>query len=126
MSADSGATWVVFAGTLVGLLAVMNLIYGIAALSDSKIFVANTEFVFSGLHTWGWALIIISVIQAAVAVGIFAQVQVARWAGVAIAFINAVLQMITIPAYPWWSVALFVLDMLVIYGLIVHGGKDEA
>src|SRR5262245_26784362 len=86
LSADSGASWVVFAGTMVGLLAVMNLIYGIAAVSDSKVFVANTEFVYSGLHTWGWFLIIVSAVQALTAIGLFAQVQLARWAGVAIAF----------------------------------------
>ena len=42
-----------------------------------------------------------------------------------VAFVNAVVAMITIPVYPWWSLALFVLDMLVIYGLIAHGAKEE-
>src|SRR4051812_38834137 len=79
MSADAGGNWLVFAGTMIGLLAVMNLIYGIAAVSDSKVFVANTEFVYSGLHTWGWFLIVVSIAQAATAIGVFAQVQVARW-----------------------------------------------
>src|SRR4051794_5738336 len=82
MSADTGGSWVVFAGTMIGLLAVMNLIYGIAAVSDSKIFVGNTQFVYSGLHTWGWFLVVVSVVQGATAIGLFAQVQLARWAGV--------------------------------------------
>jgi hypothetical protein len=125
LSADSGANWVVFAGTMLGLLAVMNLIYGIAAVSNSTFFVAETKFVLSGLNTWGWALIVISVVQGLTAVGVFARVPVARWAGVAIAFINAIVQTIVLPAYPWWSLALFVLDILVIYALIVHGGKED-
>src|SRR4051812_49041474 len=90
LSADMGASWLVFAGTMIGLLSVMNFIYGIAAVGDSKIFVANTEFVYSGLHTWGWFLIVVSVIQVVTAVGLFAQNQIARWAGVGIAFINAI------------------------------------
>jgi hypothetical protein len=125
LSADSGASWVVFAGTMIGLLSVLNMIYGIAAVSDSKVFVANTEFVYSGLNTWGWTLIAVSVVQAVTAVGLFAQVQIARWTGVAIAFVNAVIQTLMIPALPLWSLALFALDMLVIYGLIVHGAKEE-
>jgi hypothetical protein len=125
LSADSGASWSVFAGTMIGLLAVMNLIYGIGAVSDSRFFVADAKFVLSGLNTWGWFLIVVAAVQAVAAVGVFAQWQIARWVGVGIAFINALITMITIPAYPWWSAALFVLDMLVIYGLIAHGAKEE-
>src|SRR4051812_33227385 len=91
LSADTGASWLVFAGTMIGLLAVLNMIYGIAAVSDSKVFVANTKFVFSGLHTWGWLLIAISVTQAVTAIGLFAGVQVARWVGVGVAFANALI-----------------------------------
>ena len=56
---------------------------------------------------------------------LFVRNQLARWAGVAIAFVNAIIQTLLIPAFPWWSLSLFAIDMLVIYGLIVHGGKDE-
>ena len=125
LSADSGASWVVFAGTMIGLLSVLNMIYGIAAVSDSKVFVADTKFVLSGLHTWGWTLIVVSVIQAVTAVGLFAQVQIARWAGVAMAFVNAIIQTLMVPALPWWSLAIFAMDMLVMYGLIAHGAKEE-
>src|SRR3954452_16281429 len=106
LGADSGADWVLFAGIMIGLLAAMNLVYGIAAVSDSKVFVANAEFVLSGLHTWGWTLILISVIQAGTAIGVFVRWPVARWTGVAIAFVNAIVQTLMIPAFPWWSIAL--------------------
>jgi hypothetical protein len=29
-------------------------------------------------------------------------------------------------AYPWWSLALFTVDVLIIYGLAVHGGRARA
>ena len=125
LTADSGASWFVFAGTMIGLLAVMNLIYGIAAVSDSTFFVADTKFILSGLNTWGWVLILISVVQAVTAVGIFAQWQIARWLGVGIAFLSTVVQMLIFPAYPWWALALIVVNLLVLYGLIAHGAKEE-
>jgi hypothetical protein len=31
--------------------------------------------------------------------------------------------MMSIPAYPLWSLALVAIDLLVIYGLAVYGGK---
>jgi hypothetical protein len=124
-SADDGAGWRVFAGTAIALLAILNLIYGIAAVSNSTFFVNDAKFVFSGLNTLGWVLIVVSVVQGATAAGLFVQNQIARWAGVAIAFINAIVQTIVLPAYPWWSLAIFVVDMFVIYALIVHGGRDR-
>jgi hypothetical protein len=50
-----------------------------------------------------------------------------RWVGVAIAVLNAILQMIVVmPAYPFWSLCLIALDVLVIYGLIAHGSRSRA
>ena len=59
------------------------------------------------------------------AVGIWLQVGVARWVGLAIASLNAIVQLLFIPAYPFWSLTLFAVDMLVIYGLVVHGARDR-
>jgi len=126
LGADNSLGWVLFAGMMIGLVGVMNLIYGIAAVGDSSFLVGNVKFVFSGLHALGWAMIVIAVVQGLASIGIMARVQFARWLGVAIAFVNALLQTIMMPAYTWWSLALFIVDMLVIYALIVHGGKQES
>ena len=119
-----GAGWVLFAGTMLALLATMNFIYGIAAVSNSTFLVGDAKFVLSGLHTWGWVLILISIVQIVAAGGVWAQMAGMRWLGVAIASINAIVQMIALPAYPFWSASLFVLDVLVIYGLVAHGRKS--
>jgi hypothetical protein len=31
--------------------------------------------------------------------------------------------MLVMQAYPWWSLAMFTLDLLVVYGLVVYGGR---
>src|SRR3954447_20237052 len=113
----SGNGWVMFAGTMMALLATLNFIDGVAAVSNSTFFTANAKYVLSDLNTWGWVLIVMSVIQGGLAVGIWAQVKSLRWFGVAIAAANAIAQMAFMPAYPFWSLALFTLDILVIYGL---------
>ena len=38
---------------------------------------------------------------------------------------SGVAQLLFIPAYPFWSLALFTLDILVIYGLIAHGSRSS-
>jgi hypothetical protein len=123
---ERGAGWVTFAGVMLMILATLNVIDGIAAVSDSTFFVANAKFVVSNLNTWGWVLIICGVTQGLVALGVWARVGGVRWIGVAIASVNAIIQLLFIPAYPFWSLCLFTLDILVIYGLIAHGKRAGA
>jgi hypothetical protein len=44
---------------------------------------------------------------------------------VAFASMNAIAQLLMLPAYPLWSLALFTMDILIIYGLVSYG-SDEA
>jgi hypothetical protein len=121
----AGYGWIVFAGVMIMIAGVLNFIYGIAAIGNSHFYVANTHFVFSELKTWGWIVMLIGVLQMCVAAGIWAQAGWARWTGVFIAALNGVAQLLFIAAYPWLSLALFTLDVLVIYGLVTYGGRLE-
>jgi len=120
-----GYGWVIFAGVLIMIAGTMNIIYGIAAIAESHFYIGNTHFIISELKTWGWVVMLIGVFEVCVAVGIWAQSAWARWTGVAIAGLNAIAQLIFIPAYPWLSLAIFTLDILVIYGLVAYGGRLE-
>jgi hypothetical protein len=122
---DSGYGWVLFAGTMLAILATLNFIDGVAAVSNSTFFTENAKFVLSDLNTWGWVLIATSAIQLGLAFGIWAKVKGLRWFGVAIASVNAIIQLVFMPAYPFWSLCLFTLDILVIYGLIAHGARTR-
>ena len=123
---STGYGWVLFAGTMLLLLATLNGIDGSAAVSNSKFFTQNATYVVSDLNTYGWVLIFTSVVQGLVGIGIWLQVRGVRWIGVAIAAFNAVIQLMFMPAYPFWSLAVFTLDILVIYGLIAHGAREAS
>jgi len=120
-----GEGWVLFAGTVLAVLATLNIIEGIAAISKSNFFVGQAEFVFSNLKTWGWIILIVGLIQAVTAAGVLLRWKGIRWVGVAIAGLNSVAQLLFMPAYPLWALCLFALDMLVMYGLIAYGGRME-
>ncbi|HEV2980783.1 MAG TPA: hypothetical protein VGX51_05080 [Solirubrobacteraceae bacterium] len=123
---ERGAGWVTFAGVLIMLAGILNLIYGIAAIAESSFYVGNTRFVFSDLKTWGWIVTIIGALECTVALGIWARSQWARWTGVGVAGLNAIAQLMFIKAQPWGSLAIFSLDVLVIYGLVAYGGRARA
>ena len=107
------------------MLAGLNLIEGIAAVSNSTFFVDDAKFILSDLNTWGWILIVAGVVQGLTAVGLIFEVKGVRWVGVAIAALNAIGHVFLISAYPLWSLAVFALDVLVIYGLVVHGARSS-
>jgi hypothetical protein len=123
---DRDFGWLMFAATMLGLVAVLNIIDGIAAISNSHFYAANVHYVIGDLKAWGWTVLILGIIQALVAVGVVFRSQVARWVGVAIAAANAIAQLMFIPAATFWSLTLFALDILVIYGLVAHGRRMQS
>ncbi|MGZ4243161.1 MAG: DUF7144 family membrane protein [Solirubrobacteraceae bacterium] len=120
---DRADGWVTFAGVLVLLLGTINFIDGIAAISSAHFYVAGARFVVGDLNTWGWVALCIGVAQWAVGLGIFVKNQFARWTGVAVLSLNAIAQLLMMPAYPFWSLCIFAVDIVAIYGLIAHGKR---
>ena len=118
--------WITFAGVMIMIVAVLNIVDGIAAIGDSTFFVGDTKLIIQDINTWGWILLLIGIVQLLVAFGIWSGGQWSRWLGVFIVSLNAIAQMLFINAYPWWSLAILALDVLIIYGLVVHGGRGRA
>lgn len=119
-----GEGWVTFAGIMIAIVGVLNFIYGIAAISNSHFYVHGATYIVSGLNTWGWVLMITGIIQFCAAIAIFGHVEWGRWIGILTASVNAIIQLIFIPAYPFGSLAMFALDILIIYGLVAYGGRQ--
>jgi len=120
---DRGEGWILFAGVLLLTLGVFNMIDGIAAISRAHFYVANAHYVFGDLRAWGWTVLFLGVIQILVGLGIFARNQLARWTGVAVLALNALAQLFMMPSYPFWSLAVFAIDIVAIYGLVAYGNR---
>ena len=114
---------IVFASVLLVILGCFNLIYGIAAIADSHVFVANAHYVLGGLRTRGWITLILGALQLLAAAGIVAGNQLARWFAVAVLGLNAIDQMFSTPGYPFWSLVIIAVDVVALYGLCVYGSR---
>jgi hypothetical protein len=114
-----------FAGLMICLAGVLNVIYGIAAIGDSRFFVDDATYILSGLSTWGWIMLILGAAQIAAAYSIWKGGELGRWFGIAVALLNAIGALMSISAYPFWSLAVFTIDILVIYGLAAYGGDPR-
>ncbi|HJS95158.1 MAG TPA: hypothetical protein VJ741_12925 [Solirubrobacteraceae bacterium] len=122
---ERGQGWMAFAGALLLTLATINVIDGIAAISNAHFYVANARYVFGDLNTWGWVVLCLGVLQGLVGLGLFVKNQFARWTGVVVLSLNAIAQLLMMPAYPFWSLSIFALDILAIYGVIAYGGRTD-
>ncbi len=122
---DKGAGWVVFAGIMFMVSSMLNVIWGIAAVSNSHFFVGNATYILSDLNTWGWVAIGFGVLEALAGLSIWMGGAFGRWFGIGVASLAIVAAMMSIPAYPFWALALVAIDVLVIYGLAAYGGRPE-
>ena len=43
------------------------------------------------------------------------------WVAIILAALSAVVQLLLVPAQPWWSLIVIAIDVLVIYALTAHG-----
>jgi hypothetical protein len=120
---DFGSGWVAFAGILLLIVGTLNTIEGIAAIDHANFFSTHTHYIAGDLTAWGWTVMFIGIAQILIGLGVMAKNQFARWAGVAVLGLNSIAQLMFIPAYPFWSLAIFSLDILAIYGLVTYGGR---
>ncbi len=116
---------VIFASFLLGVVACFNLIYGIAAIAKSHVFVANAHYVFGDLRAWGWVTLIIGAVQLLAAFGVAMGNQLARWFAVAVVGLSAINMMFFMSAYPFWALTIIAMDVVALYGLCAYGSREN-
>jgi hypothetical protein len=122
-----GAGRVVFAATLLLLVGVLNIIYGIGALDDASIFVNDTRYILDNLNTMGWVLIILGIVQLTGGFSLLAGNTYGRVIGITGGTLGAIGALLSIGgAFPWWSLAMFALCIYVVHGIIVYGEDERA
>jgi hypothetical protein len=122
---DEGAGWLLFAGTMIIIAGFLNVIYGIAGIGNANWLEASTDYVFSDLKAWGWIVLIVGLAQLVAAFSIWAGNEYGRWIGIVSAGVNSIVMLMFIPAYPFGALAVFAIDVLVIYGLAAYGGRGD-
>jgi hypothetical protein len=117
--------WVTFAAVLLVIAGVLNIIYGIAAIGDSNFFVNDQKYILSGLHTWGWVTLILGIIQLTAGFSLFGGGLYGRIVGLGAASLSAIAALLSIPAYPFWSLAIFALDIVIIHQIATRGTEGR-
>jgi hypothetical protein len=121
-----GTSWVLFAGIMLATVAILNVIWGIAAIAKSSYFVSDASYILlTDLRAWGWIVLAIGALEFLAAFSIWRGSGFGRWFGIAVAVLSIVGALMSAPASSLWSLVVVALGILVIYGLAVYGGRPE-
>jgi hypothetical protein len=123
---DPGRGWISFAMSVIMLIGAVNVIEGVVALTDSKFYSSHAVFVFSDLRTWGWIMLVLGVLQFAAGYVLYSGSQWARWFVAASCAVNGLGQLMFVQAYPFWTMSLFAVNVLVIYAVSRYGSRAAA
>jgi hypothetical protein len=110
------------------LLGIFHVVQGIVALVNDDYYLVTKDGLVLNLDftSWGWTHLVLGVLIGLVGVGLLTGNTAARVAGVVLAVLSAVVNLLFIAAYPAWSVMIIALDVIVIYSIVVHGREVEA
>lgn len=105
----------VLAAVLLVVSGTVSILQGIAALLTNDVFVVGDGYTFRlSLTGWGWIHLIVGIVAALTAFGLFGAAAWARMVALAIAALSIVANFMWLPYYPGWAISIIALDLVVI------------
>ncbi|MFZ2526685.1 MAG: hypothetical protein WAX14_03370 [Rhodococcus sp. (in: high G+C Gram-positive bacteria)] len=97
---------------------ILQLLQGIAAVAENELFVVGVEYTFKfDLTTWGWIHIVFGVVIIVVGLALLTGATWARIGAIILAALSILVNFAWLPYYPWWSVLIIALDIVVIWAV---------
>jgi hypothetical protein len=113
---------VTFAGTMMILIGIFEVLNGIVAIANDEFFVVTRNYTFDlDVTAWGWLHLLLGIL---VVLSGFYLLAGRAWAGViaiTLAVLSAILNFFFIPYYPWWSLLEIGLAVWVIWAITRPG-----
>jgi len=123
---NSWSGWVVFAGFLMIIRGVQEGISGMTALLKDTYYVVGKESLVVFDYTiWGWLHLLAGLFILWAGISLLYGSGWARLVAIMLASLSVIGNLLFIAAYPFWSIFAIVVDLLIIYGLTVHGSDDR-
>ena len=116
--------WVAFASFMMMLGGFFQAFEGLTAIVKDQFFVVTPSALISvDVSTWGWIHLLVGILLIFAGSAVMQGKIWGRTLGVLLALASAIVNLAFIPYYPIWSILIIVVDVLVVYALVVHGGE---
>jgi len=113
--------WVLFAAIMILFSGLWNAIEGFFGFFRAAYFIGSP--VFGDLWIWSLLWLAFGVLGIAAGGAILAGQGWGRWFGIVVVILNLFLQLMVIGTYPWWSLVIIAIDVLILFGLTVHWNR---
>jgi hypothetical protein len=123
---ERGSGWIAFAGIMLIIAGALDVVNGLWALDHKNTSPIASQLMYTNLKTWGWIMLLWGIVVLLAGIVVFARSQFGRWIGIIAAAIAMIVNMTWIVAYPLAAFTEILLAALVLYALIVYGGRDSA
>ncbi len=115
--------WIGFAGVLMIILGALHAFQGLVAVFKDEYFLVTSsglalKFDFTA---WGWVHVVVGLIVLVAGLCVMAGQMWARVVGVIVAALSLLANIAFLAAYPFWSLVMIALDIVIIMALTVHG-----
>jgi hypothetical protein len=118
--------WAAFAGVIMFIVGSLDALWGLGGILNSDIVVVGGHgAIVADITTWGWIHLILGSLVALTGIGLLMGNTAARWFGVILVSINAILQIVWFPAAPLWAFMMILLDVTIIYQLTARWGAQS-
>lgn len=129
---DSGGTvgargmgGAIFAATLMIISGCFGMLQGIALLAKGSYYVQPANYwINTNASTWGWIMLITGLVVLAAGFGVISGAAWARWIGIVLVSLQALINFVFIPVQPWWAITLIVVDLWIIHSLFVYRPEE--
>jgi hypothetical protein len=118
-----GRGWNTYAAILLIFAGTMQILDGLWAL-DRQDTAVDSLFWGDNLEAWGWIYLIVGIVLVVIGAFIFKRAPWATLAGIAAAFLGAVVNLFWIFTYPLVSVLAITLYLLAVYGLTTYSLEE--
>jgi hypothetical protein len=115
-SAVEGSSYSNFAGIFLFVVGLFNVLEGFMTLWRKEYF-EGADLVVANLQTWGWAMLVIGVVQLLAGWLVLSRSSVGRWVGIIIIVISMMASFVAIGVYPFWTFIILAIDAMVLWGL---------
>jgi hypothetical protein len=113
---------VVFAATMMIMAGIFEGLAGLIAIVNNEFFVATRNYLFKfDATTWGWIHLILGIVVGLAGVGLLGGRLWARAIAIILLVLSATANFLSVPYYPFWSLLVIAIDVVVIWALATHG-----
>lgn len=125
-STSSVSGWMSFASTIMLLYATVLVIAGFLGIFNGELsFRSGEELLIFNSVAWGWIHLIMGIVFAVTGIGLIRRMDWALMSAVLLVFVAILLHMLILVVYPGWAAIFLIFDALLLYSLMVSGGKSS-